>query len=112
MRSEVRISCLERYHVQLTGIRLLMAGNMDCVPFFRRWMIEKVGAAIEVESSQLILGPMLKALPKFGRRFGEFRGAIGLVSTPVGSEVCGFGRERSVSCAQEAVDLQRLRSSL
>jgi hypothetical protein len=44
---------------------LLVTGDMDCVPSFGGWMIEKVGAATEVESCQLILGPMLKALPKF-----------------------------------------------
>ena len=66
-----------------------MAGDMDGVPFFGGWIIEKVSAAIEVDSCQPILGPMLKALPKFGDRFGEFGGTIGLVSAPVGSEVCG-----------------------
>ena len=80
-----------------------MAGDMDGIPFFGGWIIEKVSAAIEVESCQLILGPMLKALPKFGDRFGEFRGAIGLVSAAVGSEVCSFARERNVSRLQEAV---------
>ena len=66
-----------------------MAGDMDGVPFFGGWIIEKVSAAIEVDSCQLILGPMLKALPKFGDRFGEFGGAIGTLSSLVGSEVCG-----------------------
>ena len=89
-----------------------MAGDMDGVPFFRGWMIKKAGASIEVESRQLIFGPMLKALPKFGRRFGEFRGAIGLVSALIGVKVCVSARERNVSRTEEAVDRQRLHSAL
>ena len=68
-----------------------MAGNMDCVPFFHGRMIEKVSAATKVNSCQLVLRPMLKALLKFDRRGGEIRRSIGLVSAPVGSEICGFG---------------------
>ena len=63
-----------------------MAGNMDCVPFFRRWMIEKVGAAIEVESSQLILGPMLnrpsREHPGLDVRFGFAQAGDAIAGLP------------------------------
>ena len=89
-----------------------MAGDMDGVPFFCGWMIEKIGAATKVKGCQLVLRPMFKTLPKFGRRFGEFGRAIGLVSALIGVEVGVSDRERNVSRTEEAVDRQRLRSAL
>ena len=89
-----------------------MTGDMDGVPFFCGWMIEKIGAATKVKGCQLVLRPMFKALPKFGRRFGEFGGAIGLVSALIGVEVGVSARERNVSRIDETVDRQRLRSAL
>src|SRR6476619_915257 len=102
--------------VGLTRIRfdseLLVAGDMDGVPFFCGWMIEKIGAATKVKGRQLILGPVFKALPKFARRFGEFRSTVGILSPLIGVEVGASARERNVSRTEEAVDRQRLRSAL
>ena len=89
-----------------------MAGDMDGVPFFCGWMIEKIGAATKVKGCQLVLRPMFKALPKFDRRFGEFRSTVGILSPLIGVEVGVSARQRNVGRTEEAVDRQRLRSAL